>query len=152
MTILKEFEYEDHMSDIKIVGHGNTPKRAIEAVILGVANLIYDIEKVNKREIIEITFKSSDILEAVYNSVKEFLNIFYFQKLAIRDVRVKHLRKIKIREKKIIFWETSISFFGEKYDINKHGYKKEIKSVTYYDLSLKKITKSHWIAEVVVDV
>ncbi|MEM4772961.1 MAG: archease [Nanoarchaeales archaeon] len=137
MTILKEFEYEDHMSDIKIVGHGNTPKRAIEAVILGTANLIYDTEKVDKKETIEITFKTNDILEAIYNSVKEFLNLFYFQKFAIRDVRVKHLRKIKIRE---------------KYDINKHGYKKEIKSATYYDLSIKKITKSHWLVEVVVDV
>ncbi|MEM0379532.1 MAG: archease [Nanopusillaceae archaeon] len=152
MTILKEFEYEDHMSDIKIVGHGNTPKRAIEAVILGTANLIYDTEKVDKKETIEITFKTNDILEAIYNSVKEFLNLFYFQKFAIRDVRVKHLRKIKIRDKKIYFWETNITFFGEKYDINKHGYKKEIKSATYYDLSIKKITKSHWLVEVVVDV
>ena len=39
MTVLREYEYEDHTADIKIVGYGNTPKRAIEALILGMFNI-----------------------------------------------------------------------------------------------------------------
>jgi len=152
MTILREFEYEDHTSDMKIIGHGNTPKRAIEAVILGIANIIYDIEKVEKREQIEVSFKANDILDALYKSAKQFLDLFYVKKFAIRDVRVKHLRKIKVRENKTFFWDIDITFFGEQYNPEKHGRKKEVKAVTYHDLNLTKITKSHWIGEVIVDV
>ncbi len=152
MTILREFEYEDHTADMKIVGHGNTPKRAIEAVILGIANLMYDVDKVEKKEEIHINFKANDILEALYTSAKSFLDLFYTKKIAIRDVRVKHLRKVKIREKKTFFWDVYITFWGEKYDPNKHGRKKEVKAVTYHDISLTKITKAHWIGEIVIDV
>jgi len=152
MTILREFEYEDHMSDMKVIGHGNTPKRAIEAVILGIANIIYDIEKVEKKEQIEVNFKANDILEALYNSAKQFLDLFYIKKFAIRDVRVKHLRKVKVRESKSFFWDVDITFFGEEYNPKKHGRKKEVKAVTYHDLNLTKITKAHWIGEVIVDV
>jgi len=152
MTILREFEYEDHTADIKIIGHGNTPKRAIEAVILGIANIMYDIEKVEKKEQIDIKFKANDILEALYNSAKYFLDVFYINKFAVRDVRVKHLRKVKVRENKSFFWDVDITFFGEKYDPNKHGRKKEVKAVTYHELNLTKVTKAHWIGEIIVDV
>jgi len=152
MTILREFEYEDHMSDMKVIGHGNTPKRAIEAVILGIANIMYDIEKVEKKEQIEVNFKANDILEALYNSAKQFLDLFYIKKFAVRDVRVKHLRKVKIRENKSFFWDVNIIFFGEEYNPEKHGRKKEVKAVTYHNLNLTKITKAHWIGEVIVDV
>ncbi|RDD52273.1 archease [Nanoarchaeota archaeon NZ13-N] len=152
MTILREFEYEDHTADIKVIGHGNTPKRAIESVILGIANVIYDIDKVEKKQEININLKANDILEILYKSAKSFLDLFYTKKIVIRDVRVKHLRKIKVREKKTFFWDVDITFFGEEYNPEKHGRKKEVKAVTYHDLNLTKITKSHWIGEVVIDV
>jgi SHS2 domain-containing protein len=152
MTILKEFEYEDHTADIKIIGHGNTPKRAIEAAVLGVANLMYDLEKVEKKQTIEVKFNVNDILDVLYYSVKKFLDIFYIDKIAIRDLRVKHLRKIKVKENKSFYWSVDISFFGEKYNKEKHGFKKEVKAVTYHEIDLKRITKAHWIAEIIVDV
>lgn len=152
MTVLKEFEYEDHTADIRVIGYGNTPKRAIEALVLGMLNIIYDIEKVEKNETKEISVRGRDILEIINKIATKVLDIFYIDKFAIGDIRVKNLRKIKKRPKNEQMWEAIIVLYGEEYDINKHGFKKEVKAATYHDLDIKKIKKSYWISQLVVDV
>lgn len=150
MTILRDFEYEDHTADIKVVGYGNTMKRAIEALMLGILNIMYDVEKVDPKETISFTIKANDILDIVFKIGSEVLNKFYVGKYAIRDIRVKNLRKEK--ENKEVIWIANVVLHGEKYDVNKHGFKKEVKAVTYHDLDIKRIRKSLWISSMVVDI
>lgn len=152
MTVLKEFEYEDHTADIKVIGYGNTPKRSIEALMLGILNIIYDIDKVDKKETKEIHIKGKDILEVINKLATKILDVFYIEKFAIGDIRVKHLRKIKRRPKKDFYWDVIAILYGEPYDINKHNFKKEVKAATYHEIDIKKIKKSYWISQIIVDV
>jgi len=150
MVALRDFEYEEHTADIKIIGYGNTPKRAIEALMLGMLNIIYNIDKVKIEEQKEINFSADDILDVIFNLGTKVLDVFYVDKFAIGDVRVKNLRKI--RKEKKVFWSVRVGLFGEKYDKEKHGFKKEVKAVTYHELDIKRIRKAYWIASMVVDV
>ncbi|BFI73705.1 protein archease [Nanoarchaeota archaeon] len=152
MTVLREYEYEDHTADIKITGYGNTPKRAIEALVLGMVNIIYDSEKVEKKESKEYTIEGKDILEIIYKVAKTVLeDVFYKNKLAIRDIRVKNLKRVRIESKKYK-WMCRFEVYGEKYDKEKHGFKKEVKAVTLHDINITKIMKTYWTTEIVVDV
>jgi SHS2 domain-containing protein len=152
MTVLREYEYEDHTADIKIVGYGNTPKRAIEALILGMFNIIYDNEKVEKKESKQFIIEGKNILEIIYNVAKICLEeVFYKDKFAVRDIRVKNLKKVRIESKKYK-WVCRFEVYGEKYDKEKHGFKKEVKAVTLHDINITKIMKTYWSAEIVVDV
>jgi SHS2 domain-containing protein len=152
MTVLREYEYEDHTADIKIIGYGNTPKRAIEALVLGMVNIIYDNEKVEKKELKEFVIEGKDILEIIYKVAKICLeDVFYKEKLAIRDIRVKNLKRIRIESKKYK-WMCRFEVYGEKYDKEKHGFKKEVKAVTLHDINITKIMKTYWTTELVVDV
>lgn len=148
--MLREFEYEDHTADVKIVAYGNTPKRAIEALILGMLNVIYDIDKVEKKDQKEIELEANDILEVIFELGTKILDMFYVDKFAIGDIRVKNLRRVKKGKEKV--WYVRIGIFGEKYDMNKHGFKKEVKAVTYHNLDIKRIRKAYWVATMVVDV
>ncbi|MGC9133417.1 MAG: archease [Nanopusillaceae archaeon] len=152
MTVLREYEYEDHTADIEIIGYGNTPKRAIEALVLGMVNIIYDNEKVEKKELKEFVIEGKDILEIIYKVAKICLeDVFYKEKLAIRDIRVKNLKRIRIESKKYK-WMCRFEVYGEKYDKEKHGFKKEVKAVTLHDINITKIMKTYWTTELVVDV
>ncbi len=152
MTALRDWSYEEHTADVKIVGYGNTPKRAIESVILGIMNIIYDTEKVDKVIEKEYEIQGDDILEVIYKILQKSLEIFYVENFAVRDVRVKNLRRIKDREKKKVYWIAKFKLFGESYNKGKHGFKKEVKAVTMHDLTLERIKKSYWVVEAVVDV
>ncbi|HIP90197.1 MAG TPA: archease [Candidatus Nanopusillus sp.] len=150
MVMLREFEYEDHTADVKIVAYGNTPKRTIEALMLGMLNLIYDIDKVEKKEQKEIELEANDIIEVIFELGTRILDIFYVDKFAIGDIRIKNLRRVKKEKEKV--WYVRTNLFGEKYDTNKHGFKKEVKAITYHNLDIKRIRKAYWIATMVVDV
>ncbi|MGC9080011.1 MAG: archease [Nanopusillaceae archaeon] len=152
MTVFREFEYEDHTADIKITGYGNTPKRAIEALVLGMFNIIYDIEKVEKREAIEMNVEGQDILDTIYKVAKTCLeDIFYTKKFAVKDIRVKNLKRVRLEGKKFK-WYCRFEVSGEPYNKEKHGFKKEVKAVTLHDINLEKIKKTYWLAELIVDV
>lgn len=152
MTILKEYEYEEHTADIIINGYGNTPKRAIEAITLGILNLIYDIEKVDKKEMKEIEFNSNDILEVIHDVSSKCLEEFYVNKFAIRDIEIANMRKVRNQEnRKKYYWYVKIRLYGEKYDMNKHGFKKEVKAVTMHDLNIEKLKKAYWMVNITVD-
>ena len=148
--MLREFEYEDHTADVKIVAYGNTPKRNIEALMLGMLNVIYDIDKVEKKEQKELEIEASDIIEVIFELGTKILDMFYVDKFAIGDIRVKNLRRVKKGKDKV--WYVRVGLFGEKYDMNKHGFKKEVKAVTYHNLDIKRVRKAYWIATMVVDV
>jgi SHS2 domain-containing protein len=150
MVVLREFEYEDHTADIKIVAYGNTPKRVIEALMLGMLNVIYDIDKVEPKEQKELEFEAEDIIEVIFRLGNKILDIFYVDKFAIGDIRMKNLRRIKRDKKKV--WNVRVGLFGEKYDLNKHNFKKEVKALTYNELDIRRVRKAYWIATAVVDV
>lgn len=152
MTILKEFEYEDHTSDVIVNGYGNTPKRAIEALTLGILNLVYDIEKVEKKEQKDIEIKCNDVLQIIHDVAEKSLEEFYVNNFAIADIEIINLRKIKLPEnRKKYYWYVRFRIIGEEYNKEKHGFKKEVKAVTMHDISLEKLKKAYWISSVTVD-
>lgn len=152
MTILKEFDYEEHTADIIVNGYGNTPKRAIEAVTLGILNLIYDIDKVEKKEMKEIEIKCNDILEVIHDVAEKCLEEFYVNNFAIRDLDVINMRKLKNPEnRKKYYWYVRFRIYGEKYEKEKHNFKKEVKAVTMHDIDIQRLKKAYWTTSVVVD-
>ncbi|BBL45491.1 protein archease [Nanobdella aerobiophila] len=152
MTVLREYEYEDHTADIKVIGYGNTPKRAIEALVLGISNLIYNSEKVEKKESFDYDLEGKDILDIIYKVAKTVLEDSFFNKnLAIRDIRVKNLKRVRLESRKYK-WYCRFSVYGEKYDKDKHEFRKEVKAVTLHDINITKIKKTYWTVELVVDV
>ncbi len=148
--ILREFDYEGHTSDVKVVAYGNTPKRVLEALMLGILNLIYDVDKVEPKEQREIEFYAEDILPVIFELGTRILDAFYIDKFAIGDLRVKSLRRTRKNDKKL--WYVRVGLFGEQYDPKKHGAKKEVKAITYHEMDFRKIRKSYWFASCVVDV
>lgn len=146
----REFKYLEHTADVKIVGYGNTIKKVFEALALGTMNIMYDIAKVDLKEERELELKSEDIISTLYDFLLENLNLFYIDMFAIGDIKVKNLKRIKVEKNK--FWYIRWKVFGEKYDPNKHDRKKEVKAITYNEMSIRKVKKGLWEGKCVVDV
>lgn len=152
MTILKEYEYETHTADLIVNGYGNTPKRAIEALVNGIMDYIYDREKVEKKETKIIELNANDIYEVIYKVAERALEEFYANKFAINDIEIMNLRRVKDRERKLEYWYVRFKLLGENYNMRKHGFKREIKAVTMHDIEIIKIKKAYWMVKVTVDI
>ncbi len=151
---LRYWEYKEHTADVKVVGYGNTIKRAFEALALGIMNIMYDVSKVEPKEEKEFELESEDIISTLYDFLTQILDTFYIDNFAVGDVKIKNLRRKekKVNDKKIRVWYCRFKVKGEKYNPEKHGRGKEVKAITYNEMNVEKVKEGLWKAECVVDI
>ena len=141
------YQYGEHPADILIIAHGSTIEEAFKNAALGLINVIYDYTKVQpvKEKVIEVY--GEDFEQLLFNWIDELLYIFDAEKFAIGN----YFKEIIIKQENE-HYKLRALVMGEKYDMNKHGFKGVIvKAMTYHMMEIKKVN-DYWRLQFVVDI
>lgn len=123
----KGFRYLDYMSDAFIEAYGSTLEEAFANAALGMLNVMLDIDRVEPKEEDEVKVDGADLENLLYNWLESILLKAWIDTFIPCRFKIKIDRKRNRLEGRI---------WGEPYDRKKHGYKTEVKGVTYHEMNI----------------
>lgn len=132
----KGFRYLEYMSDEYIEAMGDSLEEAFSNAALGMINVMLYIDMVEAKELREVEVEGFDLKNLLYNWL-EFLLV----KVTLDEfVPVKFEINIKGGNRG---WYLKGKMAGEPYDRQKHGYKSEVKAVTYHTMTIEREGKAY---------
>lgn len=123
----KGFRYLDYMSDAFVEASGATLEEAFANAALGLLNVMLDVERVEPKVEERAEAEGLDLENLLYNWLE-----FILLKAWI-DAFIPCKFDIKVEGNRV-----EGRMWGERYDREKHGYKVEVKGVTYHEMKIIK--------------
>ncbi|MCD6082920.1 archease [Candidatus Aerophobetes bacterium] len=138
---MKKYELIDHTADIGVKVRGKSVGELFENAAYAMFDLIADLDRVEKREVLEVEIEGEGMDELLADWLRELLYKFNGERHLLKDFKIEEIdqKSLKARVR------------GEKLDLSRHSLKMEIKAVTYYGLEIKR-TSEGWQAQVIFDV
>ncbi len=134
------FKYFETTADMGVIAKGKTLEEAFKEAAKGLYNIMVDIDKIDKKEVVEIEVEGEDLEELLYNFLNELLFYTDVYNLVFSDFDITIEDKYKLKCKA----------YGEKINKEKHEIKEEVKAVTYHMMEIKK-DNDEYIIKYVVD-
>lgn len=127
MGMPRGFRYLEYMSDAFVEAEGSTLEEAFANAALGLLNVMLDINKVEPKKEEKAEAEGMDLESLLYNwlefiLLKAWVETFIPHKFDIRIDRERNRLEGRM--------------WGEPYDRKKHGYKSEVKGVTYHEMKI----------------
>ena len=121
------FRYLDYMSDAFVEAYGSTLEEAFANAALGMLNVMLEIDKVEPKKGKKVEVEGSDFENLLYNwlefvLLKAWVDTFIPCKFDLIVDGENHRLRGRM--------------WGEPYDREKHGYKTEVKGVTYHEMRI----------------
>lgn len=149
---MKSFESFDHTADVGLRVRGKDLKELFVHAAEGLFDLIAEQKKgsVGRHRGLPLPIKviAPSLEELLVAWLRELIYLSSTRRMVFFDFKIKRMDEDGHICPPI--W-VQAEIFGEKIDPKKHILKKEVKAVTYHELSLKK-THGGWVAEVILDV
>ncbi len=120
----------EHTADAYIEAYGPTLEAAFEEAAKALFNVMIFIEKVEPKQEDEITIEAEDKEALLMDWLSELLFRFMADGIAYRDFKIE---KIEKTDKGYLL---KAKAYGEPFILEKHGYKTEVKAVTYYRMEI----------------
>lgn len=121
--------------------YGRTKKELFRNAAEGMFDLIVDKKTVVAKKKIKFSLDAPDLRELFISWLRELLYQYSAKGMIFRKFMIKKLEDTRITAEAI----------GEKFNLKKHGFKNDLKAVTYHGLEIKK-TKAGWQTQVIFDV
>ncbi len=139
---MRPYEIIEHTADIGIKATGRTLEELFEHMAEGMFSLIAPPEEIRPQVTlsIEAHAEEEDLLLLAW--LRELLYLFDTQRVVGKSFKVQRLDSHRIRG----------TVSGEKLDLTRHSVDKEVKAVTYCDLSLAQGPDGVWSAQVIFDI
>jgi len=141
---MKKFEVIEHTADMGIKAYGKDLSELFTNAAYGMASLITDLEKVNPKDVENITLKEENREELLVSWLNEIIYLSaskgrIFSKFEVSEIDDRHL-KAKI--------------FGEEFDIDRHRIETEFKAATYHRLKISDSNLPEGVlqAEIIFDI
>jgi len=141
---MKRFELIEHTADMGIKAYGKDLSELFTNAAYGMASLITDLEKVNPKDVENITLKAENREELLISWLNEIIYLSasqrkLFSKFEVSEIDDRHL-KAKI--------------FGEEIDIDRHQIETEFKAATYHRLKISNSNLPEGVlqAEIIFDI
>lgn len=132
------FRYLEHVTDAYVEAFGESIEEAFTNAAKGTINVMFDNEKIHGNYKIDIRVEGVDQYELLFNWLEAVYQIM------ITDNRVMSKFDIKISQidskYELTGWVTA-----EPIDITKHGYRTEIKGITYHAMEILQEGKQHTV-------
>src|SRR5688572_28463042 len=128
---LDSVEYLDHMTDAYVRIRGQTMKEAFEFSAMGLVNIMYDIENIEKKQRIPICAEGRDLENLLFEWLDKILLMLLIDKLVFSKFSIE-ITFDTASYKDII----TVYGEGEPVDPNKHELKVEIKGITYHEMQI----------------
>jgi SHS2 domain-containing protein len=128
---LDSVEYLDHMTDAYLRIRGQTMKEAFEYSAMGLVNIMYDIENIEKNQRIPILAEGEELENLLFDWLDKILLMMLIDKVIFSKFNIE-----------ITFDRSSANYVltgygeGELVDLNKHELKVEIKGITYHEMKI----------------
>ena len=119
----------DHATDALIVVTASSLIEAFEVAGYSVVDTILDNSKIEEKKERNIVVNGKDLNYLLYNWLEEIVFLLITEGFAIKKLNI----TLERNEKYII----SAQIFGEDFDIQKHGFKVEIKSPTFHEMDIQ---------------
>ncbi|ENN95869.1 hypothetical protein J422_05464 [Methanocaldococcus villosus KIN24-T80] len=134
------FDYFETTADIGVIAKGKSLEEAFREAAKGLYNIMVDIDKVNKSEVVEIEVEGEDLEELLYNFLNELLFYTDTKNIVFSDF------DICIRKNNKYY--LNCKAYGEKIK-REHNIKEEVKAVTYHKMEIKKDSDGYKIRYIV---
>ncbi len=145
--ILDNVEYLEHVSDAYVRCKGKTLADAFGYSAKGLVNIMYDINRVEKKLKIPLSAEGFDLENLLFDWLEKVLLLLLIDKIILSEFSVD-----------IYFNKELNKYFIEGYgegdlvDIEKHELKVEIKGITYHEMKIfKEQHKDEFVIEYIVD-
>lgn len=146
--ILDNVEYLEHVSDAYVRCKGNTLADAFGYSAKGLINIMYDINRVEKKLKIPLSAEGFDLENLLFDWLEKVLLLLLIDKIILSEFNVD-----------IYFNKEFNKYFikgygeGDLVDIEKHELKVEIKGITYHEMKIFKEPKNkdEFVIEYIVD-
>ncbi|WP_423792064.1 archease [Methanocaldococcus indicus] len=137
------FKYFETTADLGIYAEGESLEEAFKEGARGLYNVMVDIDKVDKKEKIEIEVEGEDLEELLYNFLNELLFYTDVYNIVFSDFDIK-IEKLNGK------YKLKCIAYGEEINKEKHNIKEEVKAVTYHLMEVKK-DGNKYIVRFVID-
>ena len=128
---LDRVEYLDHMTDAYLRIRAQTMNEAFEYSAMGLVNIMYNIENIEKKQRIPIFAEGDELENLLFDWLDKILLIMLIDKVIFSKFKIE-----------ITFDKSSDKYIltgygeGELVDLNKHELKVEIKGITYHEMKI----------------
>ena len=123
------YRYLDHVTDAYIEAYGDSMEEAFSYAAKGTINVMFEINNIVGSSKLEFEAEGHDYSELLFNWLEKILLL-----IAI-DNKVMSNFELKISKLQSKYLLTALTT-TEPIDLSKHGYKTEIKGVTYHEMEI----------------
>ncbi len=136
------YEVIEHTADIGIRSYGRTREELFAHMAQGMFSLIVPPEQVQPRSTVSITATADGWDRLLVAWLRELVVLFDTRHFLGRSFQIQRLDSTRV--------EAAVQ--GEPLDLSRHEVDKEVKAVTYCDLSLQQNPDGLWTAQVIFDI
>jgi len=140
-------EYLEHMTDAYVRVYGKDLDQSFEYSAIGLVNIMYNIEKIERKQRVLITAEGTDLENLLFDWLEKILLLMLIDKIVLSEfhVTISHIQK----NKKFILNGYG---YGEMIDLNKHEFKVEVKGITFHEMKIiTDLIKNQIVIEYIVD-
>ena len=135
------YDYLEHSTDALVQACGSDLKSLFENCAKGLVNIMFDINKVESLESCIITADGDDLESLLYDWLEKVLLKILIEQIVVSKFSIEISENYLSVVKRKYFLKAIVG--GEKVDYDKHGYKIEIKAITYHELKIRRIESSY---------
>lgn len=134
----KQYEFIEHTADAKFIAYGNDICDTFGNAALAMFEVMLDTASVQPRQSHDIVLSADGLDELLHDWLSELLFLFEVEGIAFSDFDVQRIEMINKADDDgdSDVWKLSAKVGGEPLDTQTHGFKTEIKAVTYHDLDV----------------
>lgn len=130
-----------HTADIRVRIDGRSLRHLFQNAVFTVSDLLFEAKRVRRRLRRRIDVQGDDTALLLVRLLQEVVYLFDAKGFAARRLEILDWKENRLKG---LLW-------GEPFQRGRHGFKTEIKAVTYHGLKIGK-RRGRWFAEIVLDV
>jgi SHS2 domain-containing protein len=123
------FRYLEHVTDAYIEAYGDSMEEAFSYAAKGTVNVMFEIKDIQGTSKVNFRIEGVDYYELLFNWLERVHLLIAIDNQVISNFELK-ISKLDSK------YQLTGSGMAETIDIIKHGYKIEIKGVTYHDMEI----------------
>lgn len=123
------FRYLEHVTDAYIEAYGDSMEEAFSYAAKGTVNVMFEIRDIQGTSKVDFRIEGVDYYELLFNWLERVNLLIAIDNQVISNFELK-ISKLDSK------YQLTGSGMAETIDIIKHGYKIEIKGVTYHEMEI----------------
>ena len=138
------FQILEHTGEIGILARGSTPHETFGQAARGMFSIMVELDAVEEREVRQVEAEGHDIEGLLVAWLNELIYLFDVEELVFKNFHIQEMDDTRLKA----------LCYGEKLDMERHGFSIAPKAATYHMLEVRKEAEGSgmWLARVILDI